>query len=189
MVLGEEARKLTCEHLFHKQVSRSYVLLLCLTRKISYDFFNEFPIWLLHSLFQCVDEWLRVNATCPTCRTSILPSDANNGHSHSDDRGNNNLINITHGDRPGQRLITLNFDISGDSSRIWKESAIHLFSPLLSMVIMHVQITCWCCHPPHTHFPYCFFSCVSAVHWLNPDNLNPNRLPFIGITRLDSLYL
>ena len=118
MVLGEEARKLTCEHLFHKQVSRSYVLLLCLTRKISYDFFNEFPIWLLHSLLQCVDEWLRVNATCPTCRTSILPSDANNGHSHSDDRGNNNLINITHGDRPGQRLITLNFDISGDSSRI-----------------------------------------------------------------------
>ena len=39
MVVGEEARLLTCRHLFHKQ---------------------------------CVDEWLRVNASCPTCRMNII---------------------------------------------------------------------------------------------------------------------
>ena len=41
MVLGEEARILTCKHMFHRQ---------------------------------CLDEWLRVNASCPTCRTSIFES-------------------------------------------------------------------------------------------------------------------
>lgn len=41
MVIGEEARVLTCKHMFHRQ---------------------------------CLDEWLRVNASCPTCRTSIFES-------------------------------------------------------------------------------------------------------------------
>ena len=39
MALGDEARKLPCNHLFHQG---------------------------------CVDEWLRVNATCPTCRNPIV---------------------------------------------------------------------------------------------------------------------
>lgn len=38
MAVGEEARSLKCQHLFHKD---------------------------------CVDEWLRVNASCPTCRKKI----------------------------------------------------------------------------------------------------------------------
>ena len=74
-------------------------------------------LYLIHLKFsflpisKCVDEWLRVNATCPTCRKSILPSTQNS--SNSDHSINNNMINITSGDRAGQRLITLNFDLTG----------------------------------------------------------------------------
>jgi hypothetical protein len=66
---------------------------------------------------QCVDEWLRVNATCPTCRKSILPTDGSRGQGGNAEQvnGNGNMINISHGDRPGQRLITLNFEIPGDA--------------------------------------------------------------------------
>ena len=33
---------------------------------------------------ECVDEWLKVNATCPTCRTSIVPETAaTNANSNS----------------------------------------------------------------------------------------------------------
>jgi len=45
LVVGEEARLLTCKHLFHRA---------------------------------CVDEWLQVNASCPTCRKLIFPPNNSN---------------------------------------------------------------------------------------------------------------
>ena len=74
-----------------------------------------------NSYLKCVDEWLRVNATCPTCRKSILPADASRGQNGNSEQSNNNgnMINISHGDRPGQRLITLNFEIPGDARITW----------------------------------------------------------------------
>jgi hypothetical protein len=43
---------------------------------------------------QCVDEWLRVNATCPTCRNSIIAgnngTDGSNGGDSNSDGTNSN---------------------------------------------------------------------------------------------------
>lgn len=46
MAIGEEARYLTCKHIFHRT---------------------------------CVDEWLRVNASCPTCRQGIQAAPSGDG--------------------------------------------------------------------------------------------------------------
>ena len=83
-------------------------------------FFFQFSFFSLSS--QCVDEWLRVNASCPTCRKSILPpTQTNNSDSttlintnNTNNNNNNNIINVTQGDRPGMRLITVNFDITNN---------------------------------------------------------------------------
>lgn len=58
MVVGEEARLLTCRHLFHKQ---------------------------------CVDEWLRVNASCPTCRMSIINVPASDDTEGGGSMGDSNI--------------------------------------------------------------------------------------------------
>ena len=47
LLVGEEARVLTCKHLFHRA---------------------------------CVDEWLQVNASCPTCRKLIFPPASGSGN-------------------------------------------------------------------------------------------------------------
>lgn len=38
---------------------------------------------------QCLDEWLRVNASCPTCRKSIF-NDTNTNNNSSNNNSNNN---------------------------------------------------------------------------------------------------
>jgi ribosomal protein S27E len=45
---------------------------ICLNELVAGE---EARLLLCHHMFhrQCVDEWLRVNASCPTCRKSILP--------------------------------------------------------------------------------------------------------------------
>ena len=76
MVVGETARKLRCDHMFHKQ---------------------------------CVDEWLRVNASCPTCRKRIIDENSGSGSneetnhsshgnssSNEDNLGNGNDIRPEH---------------------------------------------------------------------------------------------
>ena len=102
-------------------------------------FFNVSSNWWKYFFsFQCVDEWLRVNATCPTCRKSILPSQPNNNI--SDHSTNNNMINITPGDRAGQRLITLNFDLTGGAGNMngWK-----IFLCFLFFSFLYNSITPW----------------------------------------------
>lgn len=73
MAIGDEARFLLCKHIYHKSVS---YLFLFIAENIFKDVFCLFCL-IIFSCFlpsaQCVDEWLRLNATCPTCRKSILP--------------------------------------------------------------------------------------------------------------------
>tara|TARA_A100001015_G_C14751000_1_gene617544 strand:+ start:55 stop:720 length:666 start_codon:yes stop_codon:yes gene_type:complete len=42
----------------------------------------------------CVDEWLRVNASCPTCRTSIIGNDDTSTHNSGNNIVNDNDDNI-----------------------------------------------------------------------------------------------
>ena len=70
---------------------------------------------------QCLDEWLRVNASCPTCRKSIYNDDNNPNSSNSNQAtllpsssNNQGNINITSMSSPHQ--IRLNFSIADRAS-------------------------------------------------------------------------
>ena len=70
---------------------------------------------------QCLDEWLRVNASCPTCRKSIFNDDnsnsnSNNNSSNSSNNSNDRIIigsnNNNNNNNSGPHQIRLNFSIS-----------------------------------------------------------------------------
>ncbi len=48
---------------------------------------------------QCVDEWLRVNASCPTCRKRIVDDgdDNNTNNSNSNSRTQAEMVPLTRG--------------------------------------------------------------------------------------------
>jgi hypothetical protein len=69
---------------------------------------------------QCLDEWLRVNASCPTCRKSIY-NDENNPNNTSNHTtllpsNNNNQGNININSMSSPHQIRLNFSIADRSS-------------------------------------------------------------------------
>lgn len=82
MVTGDTVRILPCKHFFHNTVS---TLARLGVDALSYTILNLLYInGFLYNMPQCVDEWLKVNATCPTCRKSILPSgDVESGEGQS----------------------------------------------------------------------------------------------------------
>jgi E3 ubiquitin-protein ligase RNF38/44 len=69
---------------------------------------------------QCLDEWLRVNASCPTCRKSIFNDNNNNSNSNSNSsnssNNSNDRINIgsssNNNNNNSGHQIRLNFSIS-----------------------------------------------------------------------------
>jgi hypothetical protein len=66
--------------------------------------------------WQCVDEWLKVNASCPTCRKSILPSgDVESGTGHSGSgRTSNSSVASSSSTAPQRSVLHSNEDEDDD---------------------------------------------------------------------------
>ena len=85
--------------------------------------------------FKCVDEWLRVNASCPTCRCSIInnPGSNNPGAGSDDEEFNGNSSNRNSSSvemNNSFRSSPMHRNVPSDSSSLYsaRDSRYHLLN-------------------------------------------------------------